>query len=291
MTWRVLLAGVLDLLRRPWHLAAAVAGVAVAVFLCGLLALAALAVDGAFARGQGQIQFQVYWKPGADPALVSRQMDWMRALPGVVEARSFTPEQALAVMRHSLGKQADEALAPAGRNPLPYTLLLGLRMPVDDPAYARDMYERLAGVEGVGEVRYNPVAVDMAQALGAAGRRVALPLGAFVAILVGLVVGNTVRLSLLRRREELEILRLVGATRWYVRLPMVCGAGLIGLCGSSLAFVGLKIVQMLVANALDAPPLWLPLPFLPAGLVVVTIVWTTIVAALAGLFAAEESHV
>jgi len=289
MTSRELLAGVLDLLRRPWHLAAALAGVAVAVFLCGLLALAALAVDGAFSRGQGQIQFQVYWKAGADAGLVARQMDWMRALPGVVEARSFTPEQALAVMRHSLGRQADEAL-PAGRNPLPHTLLLGLRMPVDDPAYARDMYERLAAVEGVAEVRYNPVAVDMAQALGAAGRRGALPLGAIVALLVGLVVGNTVRLSMLRRREELEILRLVGATRWYVRLPMVCGAGLIGLCGASLAFVGLKLVQALLADVLAAPPLWLPLPFLPTGLVAATIVWTTLVAALAGLFAAEESH-
>ena len=82
------------------------------------------------------------------------------------------------------------------------------------------MYARLSGVEGVAEVRYNPLEVDLAQALGNVGRRILLPLAAVLTLLIGLVVGNTVRLSLLRRREEMEILRLVGATEWYIRRPM-----------------------------------------------------------------------
>ena len=123
MIGRLALLGILDVLRRPWSLTATVAGVAVTVFLGGLFALAATAVDGAFANGRGQAQFQIYWKVGADAGLTARQMDWMRALPGVVEARAFTPEQALAVMRQSLGKGADLTFPAAGQNPLPATMI------------------------------------------------------------------------------------------------------------------------------------------------------------------------
>ena len=89
------------------------------------------------------------------------------------------------------------------------------------------MYTRLSGVEGVAEVRYNPLEVDLAQVLGDLGRRIVLPLAAVLTLLIGLVVGNTVRLSLLRRREEMEILRLIGATEWYIRWPMSDGVKLL----------------------------------------------------------------
>lgn len=289
MIARLAVSGVRDLLRRPWPLAATVAGVAVAVFLCGLFALTGLALDEAFAHNQGRVRFQVYWKPGADPELVGRQMDWMRALPGLVETRVFTPAQALAVLGQSLGKDADLAFL-GGQNPLPYTMLLAFRPPVADEGFARAMYDRLAAVEGVAEVRYNPLEVDLAQTVGLVGRRIALPLAAGLALLVGLVVGNTVRLALLRRREELEILRLVGASEGYIRWPLVSGAAVIGLSGGALAMGLLKLVQLSLAEAVNVPPLFLPLPYPPAWLVAVFILGTGLVAALAGLVAALESR-
>jgi len=290
MIGRLALLGILDVLRRPWSLTATVAGVAVTVFLGGLFALAATAVDGAFANGRGQAQFQIYWKVGADAGLTARQMDWMRALPGVVEARAFTPEQALAVMRQSLGKGADLTFPAAGQNPLPATMLLAFRLPPGNEAFAREMYGRLAAVEGVGEVRFNPLAVDVAQSVGFVGRRIALPLAAILALLVALVVGHTVRLSLLRRREEMEILRLVGATEGYICGPFVSGSAFVGLLGGVAAIGLLKFVQAAVAEALNVPPLWLTLPFLSGGLVTLFILGTTATAALAGYVAVVESR-
>lgn len=289
MTARLILSGLADVLLRPWASLATILGVAGTVFLCGLLALAGIGLDGAFARGQGVIRFQVYWQKGADAALTARQMEWMRALPGLVEAKAFSPEAALAVMRGSLGRNAEPAL-PGGDNPLPYTMLLGFALPGEDEAFARDMYARLAGVDGVAEVRYNPAAIDAMRSLGLLGSRAALPLAAVLALLVGLVVGNTVRLSLLRRREELDIMRLVGATPWFIGLPLVSGAAAIGLIGSGLAATLLAFVWSEVAGSLGAAPLWLDLSSPPAWLWLALIGGPTLVAALAGLAAAMESH-
>lgn len=284
---RLALSGTREALLRPWPLAGAVAGVAVAVLLCGLAALAGLAVDRAFDASHGRVRFQVYWKPGADAALVSRQMDWMRALPGLVETRSFTPAQALAVMGRALGKDADLP-ALGGQNPLPHTMLLTFRPPVADVGFFKDVYDRLAAVEGVAEVRYDPREVDLAQVVSQVSDRLALPLAGALTLLVGLVVGNTVRLTLLRRREEVEILRLVGASEGYIRGPLVAVAGLVGLAGGAVAVGLLALVRLLLTGLLDVPPFFLSLPELPAWLLAAFVLGPGCVAALAGLAAAME---
>ncbi|KHK03099.1 cell division protein FtsX [Desulfovibrio sp. TomC] len=289
MSLGLLVSGLAEILRRPLASAATIGGVAATVFVCGVIALAVVGLDGAFARGQGVIRFQVYWQKGADAALVARQMDWMRALPGVIEAKSFTPEAALAVMRGSLGSTAEPAL-PGADNPLPYTMLLGFALPAEDETFARESYLRLAGVDGVAEVRYNPAAVDAARSLGLLGSRAVLPLGAVLALLVGLVVGNTVRLSLLRRREELDIMRLVGATEWTIRLPLVSGAAATGLIGSGLAVAALAGIWSSLARELGAAPLWIDLSAPPLWLWLALIAGPTAIAALAGLAASLDSR-
>lgn len=287
MMARLVFSGIGDLLRRPWSTLASLTAVAATVLLCGIIALGATALDDALSQGQGRLHFQVYWKPGVNPALVARQWDWMRALPGVTEARPFTPEAALALMQSSLGPQAGEVFAK-GDNPLPYTMLLAFKPPVADTGFAEDMYKRLSAVEGVAEVRFNPLAVDAARRLGTLTERLGPPLGLVLVLLVGLVVGTTVRLSLAARREELEILRLVGATEWYIRIPLAIGSGVVGLAGGALAMILLKALHGVLAGVLDLPPHFASLPFLPDNVVVACVAGTGLVAALAGFVAALE---
>jgi cell division transport system permease protein len=286
---RLVLAGCRDALRRPGILFAAFLGVAATLYLGGLFALAHVNLEATLARDQGRVRFQVYWKPGTDQKLVARQMDWMRALPGLVDTRAFTPDQALAVMAQSLGPDADLS-AFAGKSPLPYTMLLTFRPPVAEEGFARDVHDRLRAVEGVAEVRYDPRELDAAAALGVLSRRAALPLAGLLTLLVGLVVAGMVRLTLSRRRDELEILRLVGASEWYIRLPLAAGAGVTGMAGAGAALVLLKVTQLALVAALDVPPLFLRLAFFPLPYSAAAILAAGGIAALAGLAAAMESR-
>lgn len=287
--WRLFLSGARDALRRPGALAAAALGVAAALYLGGLFALAGVNLETAAARNQGRVRFQVYWKPGADPRLIARQMDWMRALPGLVDTRAFTPDQALAVMAQDLGPDLDLS-ALSGRNPLPHTMLLTFRPPVADEGFARDVHDRLKAVEGVAEVRFDPRELDAATALGLVARRAALPLAGVLTLLLGLVVGAMVRLTLLRRRGELEILRLVGASEGSIRWPLVAGAGFSGAAGAVLALALLKLTQLALVAALDVPPLFLRLSFPSFWPCAAAVAAAAAIAALAGLAAAMESR-
>lgn len=278
--------GVRDLLRRPWSFVAAVAAVAVTVYLGGLFALALHALDTEFLSQRGRVQFQVYWRVGADPELVSRQWAWMRALPYLSDLRTFTPGQALELMRQTLGPKTDLGWL-RGKNPLPYTALLHFRLSPADPDFARTMLARLETMEGVDTVRFNPPQVDLAQAIGLVSRRVVWPLAALLAFLVALVVGNTVRLSFARQRDAVEIMRLVGAREWTIRLPLVSGAAFLGATGSLAGLGLLRLTQSAMADVLNVPPLWVHLPFLPAGMVIGCAVAATLIAAGAGFLAAK----
>jgi cell division transport system permease protein len=81
-------------------------------------------------------------------------------------------------------------------------------------------------------------------------------------LVVGLVVGNTIKLALFQRRDEIEILRLVGASRLYIRFPLIVGGAVQGLLGGILALGLLGLVHMGLQDMLYFPPLWIEVPFL-----------------------------
>lgn len=289
MIGRLARQGLRDLGRHPWRLALTVTAVGLTVYLGGLFSLVLATLDDQWLRHQGQAQFQVYWKADAEPGLVARQWAWMRTLPNLAELRTFTPDQALAVMRQSLGRETDLSWL-SGHNPLPYTALLHFRLPAADKDFARTVYARLAAMDGVGDVRFNPLQVDLAQSFGLVSRRVLWPLATLLVVLVALVVANTVRLSLLDRREEIELLRLVGARDWYVRLPLLVGAAGVGALGALTGLVLLKLTQAAVADVLNVPPLWIRIPFLPLPDITALAAVTVLVAVAAGALAAREDR-
>jgi cell division transport system permease protein len=87
---------------------------------------------------------------------------------------------------------------------------------------------------------------------------------AFLTLVVALVVGNTMKLSGLTRQGEAEILRLVGAPRWYIQLPLLAEGAVQGLLGSGLAMAILKAVQAGLADVLAESGFPIQVRFLPA---------------------------
>jgi cell division transport system permease protein len=165
-------------------------------------------------------------------------------------------DAALKRLRADLGELAG-ALDGLTHNPLPPSLEVTPRQPLAGPAL-RVLAGELAQSRGVRDVEFGREWLDKLEALGR-GLRV-FAAGALVAVLGAalLVVANTIRLAVYARRDEIEIMKLVGASDWFVRWPFILEGMLVGALGAvvSLAvlFAAAGPVTSVMMSFLDVLP-------------------------------------
>ena len=152
------------------------------------------------------------------------------------------PEQGLAELAGM--RELDDALALLEHNPLPWVLVVEPAPGADDHALA----ERLRQEEEVDFVQHDAAWRARLDAWLTLGRRIAVLLGLGLVAAGLLIIGNTVRLELRARAEEIAVLRLLGADDAYVRRPFLYLGAAYGLLAALLA-VGLNLLGM---HALDS---------------------------------------
>src|SRR5207237_10573145 len=159
--------------------------------------------------------------------------------------------QALQRLRTELG-DLGSALDGLPENPLPPSVEV---TPAGSPGptEVRALAGRMGKLSHVVEVDYGREWLDRIEALGRAMRNFGTGALALVLAAALLVVANTIRLAVYARRDEIEIMKLVGATDAYVRTPFLLEGMLQGLAGAMLAVVGLELVQRLVIPQTAAP--------------------------------------
>lgn len=303
-TGKLFLRGVADMRRYPLAQLCTLIAVSMVTLLAAVGLMILTNIESEVMRGQGMARFQIYWKPGADQDKVEAQWADLKRTPGVAELSTFTPKAALAELLRGLAPVA-KAKAEGGNstgpviedfswldgdNPLPATALISFEIPRgEEPApWMGRMYARLHKLDDVERVTYNPTQLSLATGWIGLGRKAALPALGFFALVVGLVVGNTLKLMMLARKDEVEILSLVGAKPWFIRAPLMANGLVQGFLGGLFALGCLKVVQGWLKAALDVPPLFLKVEFLPAWQACALVLATTLIAGLASFIAARK---
>ena len=241
VAWRLLRRALVNLWRAPVPSLLAVITIALALFLGGALAFSVLGMRALLASWGAQPSATAYLDRGLPEDEVRAIAARVRAEEPGVEVVFVSPAQALDRLRVQLGALGG-ALDGLPHNPLPATLELTPRSGGD----LRALAQRVTRISGVVEVDYGREWVDRLEALGSALRRFGTASLVLVALAALLVVANTIRLAVYARRDEIEIMKLVGATDGYVRVPFLLEGALQGLCGAALALAGLLAVQRLV---------------------------------------------
>lgn len=261
--FRLLFQGVRDLFRAPWSLCMTLAAITLVCFLGGAFLLLVHNLNLQIGARHGNIQFQVFWNANATQVELREIWAGLSSMETVVNVRTFTPDQALGVLEESFQKNVDLEWMK-GRSPLPPTALVECEMPAaDQKKWASDMVSRLKALPGVQKVTFNPIQVDLLTSWVGFARMAFWPVTGFLLVVVALVVGNTIKLALLARREELEILRFVGASRAYIQFPLLVGGAFQGFFGAALALALLAVVHHGIKDMLNVPPLWITVSFLP----------------------------
>lgn len=262
---RLMRQGVRDMGLNPWAQIFTLAAVTLVAFLSGLFLMALTTLNYQLGTTRGETAFQVYWSPGTPPLLIEEQWRDFHHLPGFSSVRTYSPKEALTELGRRLGRKDDpEAAFPflAAKNPLPATALVTFAPhETDIERWITETTGYFQNLAGVDRVVATPLRDELGQAWRKMSRYVMWPSVAFLTLVLGLVVANTIRLSLLARSNEIEILQLVGARNWYIRLPLAVGGALQGVLGGVFALVLLRLVHMQVRDVLNFPPLLMEIRF------------------------------
>ena len=175
-------------------------------------------------------------------ALAGRLQGW----PEVAKVTLLTPEQALAEFRALSG--FGDALDALPENPLPAVLIVQPDGRYAGPEAAGALLERLRGLPEVELAQLDLQWVRRFQALMEIGRRGVLVIGALLALAVLLVIGNTIRLDIQNRHEEILVTKLVGGTDAFVRRPFLYGGFWYGLAGGLIAVLLVEAAHLLLAG-------------------------------------------
>ncbi len=234
---------------------AAVATVLVTVLILGVFIPVVQATTGAANEIRAKVILDVYLDPAAKPEDRARVERIIRSeAPAVGSVRYISKEQAYAEER----KRNPEAYDLLGANPLPDTL----RVTPDEPenvALIRDFLTPESPSGGrtvidpaIDEVRNRE---EDTNKILSATRVVKLTMGLLAGLLVlasVLLIANTIRLSLYARRREVEVMKLVGATDWFIRWPFVIEGIIVGALGGILAVLSLGVVKVALVDPLAA---------------------------------------
>ena len=189
-------------------------------------------------------------------------------LPGVGSARLITPEEALERARRGLG--GGEALRGSAGLQMPWVVEVAPRFSLNGEDERGVLVQRLGAVAGVAEVMHPAGELRRVDALMQLLNGAGVFLAVLIALVVVVVVSNAVRLTVLVRRDEIAIQKLVGASDAFVALPLLLSGVVQGVLGACCALAALavassslaRVARLALSGALgtfqvDVPPSWL----------------------------------
>jgi cell division transport system permease protein len=246
---RYLAAWALRAIRASWtiHLAAT-GSIAVALLLVGLVALGALnlgRVTGDLGHG---LRVIAYLRPDAPAKPVAALQATLARHPAVAAVQRVSPAEAHRRLRESLGNR-QELLDGVDPSFLPASLELTLREGVAD--HVRPVLALLSSSPLVEEVDHMGQWVRRLTAFVSLLRTVGIVIALVVCLACLYIVGSTIRLGVFARRDEISVLKLVGATDTFVHAPFLLQGALQGLCGALAASALLYGLYLLAAPPLE----------------------------------------
>lgn len=234
---------------------AAMASVVVTMLVLGVFIPIIQTVTGAASEVRSKVLVDVYLKTTVKDADVERVRQLLAdKTPHVGSVTFISKDQAYAEEK----KRNPEAYELLGSNPLPDTF----RVAPDKPENVHALRDALAPVTAsgtrsttdpaIGEVRNRREETDK---ILSATRVVTLTVGVLAVLLVVasvLLIANTIRLSLFARRREVEVMKLVGATDWFIRWPFIIEGVIVGAMGGILAVLLLGVGKVALLDPLAA---------------------------------------
>ena len=209
----------------------------------------------AFAHELGNVlEISVYLKPNADANTVKKRIKEFEHVEGV----KIIPKE---TSWTNLKREMD---LPQVENPLPDTL----HVKVDKPENIDDVFVKVKKLNSVEDMSYAQELAKRIQTLNHVVNTITVFVVIIMAILTITIINNTIQLVIQSRKDEIEIMRLMGVSNWYIRFPLIMQGAFYGFTGAVIALVPLGFVENGLVNMHQF--FIVPTPLYAQNLVIIT---------------------
>lgn len=260
---RVLKYGAKSFVRNTWLSVAAIAIMAVTLIVLAATNIATSALSGAIDKLEQRIDMSVYVKQGATQDQIDRIVGRMQQLPTVLSVTSTSPEEANKIAIERI-LSSNSKLTPDKKetmrqnlleapNTLPWTLNIQL-VNLDNTRELEDFVQNDESIKDLRDEEKEPSyasgqreTIDRFSTVMDRIELIGLIAAGIFALIAILVVFNTIRMAIYNRKEEIYMMQLVGASRWFIVGPFVVEAAFYGIIAGAIAsafsYVGVYLLR------------------------------------------------
>ena len=219
--------------RAPLLSVLSVVTIAFSLFAFGLFGLAAINIRNALEQVEERVEVRGFVAQGTEIESVAAAIKDIGEFPEVARVNYVTEEQALQRARREMGEFADVFESGV----LPASIEVNLRSGMRTPENVKSVATRMRTYQFIDDVRYGEEWVEKLYRLRNIATVAGIALGLAFAAVAVIIIGATIRMAVLARAEEISIMRLVGATDMFIRLPFLVDGLVKGTIGGLLALL------------------------------------------------------
>jgi cell division transport system permease protein len=228
--------------RAPLLSALGVLTIAFSLFAFGLFGLVAINIRRALEQVSERVEVRAFLSDSADIEQVAAAMKDIGEFPEVLRVDYVSQENALERARKEMGEFADVFEAGV----LPASIEVHLRPGMRSPTIVKSVADKIKTYQFVDDVRYGEEWVAKLYRLRNIATVAGIALGVAFAAVAVIIIGATIRMMVLARAKEISIMRLVGATDMFIRLPFLIDGLVKGVLGGLLALLLVWIANRVV---------------------------------------------
>ncbi len=229
---RVLKFSSQDFWRNFWLSMATIAVLVLTLVSINFLIVLNLLTETAVAQVQDKIDVSIYFKQGVAESDIGNVKSYLLSLPQVKDVQYVSPEQALADFQktHANSAVIQESLQEVGENPLGATLIVKADNPADYPEILKvfdgPQYDSIIQEKNFED---HEAVIQKIDSISEKAKTTGFGVAGLFAVIAVLIGFNTVRMTIYTHREEIGVMKLVGAANWFVRAPYVASGVFYGI--------------------------------------------------------------
>ncbi len=244
--------------------------VTISLLLLGMFYLVAVQANDALKQIRAQVDVEVFLKDPISKATLVDLQKQIQTFEGIATADYITKDEASEIFEQEFGEDINKVL---DFNPLPSSFKITLKESYRTSGRVEQLQKQLKALKGVDDVVYRKDMLEYFDQKTEGLNFIALTLGIFLALSAITLVSNSIRLTIVARKQSIQIMKLVGATWWFIRAPFIIEGITLGCIGgifaagllfyfisvtknvlpmelSSIVFANLKFYALLVVTGL-----------------------------------------